>query len=142
MNHARKQVGRQSCIPIFSLPEAFWPTCLRAWFMVRSLSTMKGYSITAVVDYRWSSAAFHAGEVAGDPLVESNDLLGLLADVRAWLQLMESDDDGNQHERLRQATRTGRPGGNAEFIAHAEQICGHVLTPKQAGRKVKMSAKK
>ena len=33
MNHARQQVARQSCIPTFSLPEALWPTGLRAWFM-------------------------------------------------------------------------------------------------------------
>lgn len=87
------------------------------------------------VDYRWSSAAFHAGAVQQDSLIEHNDLLGILPTARAWLQLMDSEDNAQGHDALRQATRTGRPGGDPAFIAHAEQICGRELAPKKAGRK-------
>lgn len=99
------------------------------------LNPVRARLVARAVDYRWSSAAFHAGKIAGDPLVKANDLLGALPDARAWLQLMQSDASATQHDSLRQATRTGRPDGNADFIARAEQICGRDLTPKKAGRK-------
>lgn len=71
--------------------------------------------------HTWSSAPFHAGEKAGDPLVEANELMGIMPDARAWQQLMDADENTQFQERLREQTRTGRPSGEPHFIAHAEQ---------------------
>ena len=90
--------------------------------------------VERAVDYRWSSAAFHAGNIADDPLVERNDLLGLLPDTRSWRQLMENEAEAaTGNELLRQITRTGRPCGEPEFVSHAERVAGRDLTPKKPG---------
>lgn len=108
------------------------------------LNPVRARLVARAADYRWSSAAFHAGAIEQDPLIERNDLLGLLPNTRAWLQLMDSEDDdgAKQHDALRQATRTGRPGGDATFVARAEQMCGRALAPKKAGRKIQKSVEK
>ncbi len=106
------------------------------------LNPVRARIVQRAVDYRWSSAALHAGLKSSDAVVERNDLLGLLPDERAWLQLMESEGDASLHELLRQITRTGRPNGGAEFVAHAEQVSGRVLLPRKAGRKANASAEK
>lgn len=93
--------------------------------------------VARAVDYRWSSAAFHTEQRGHDPFVETNDLLGLLPDARAWRQLMENDWDDNVAIRLRQQTRTGRPYGTPEFVGRAEQICGRALAAKKPGPKSK-----
>ena len=48
---------------------------------------------------------------------------------------MENDAEvvESQVEMLRQITRTGRPCGSAEFVAHAEHIAGRALAPKKPG---------
>ena len=89
--------------------------------------------VERAVEYRWSSAAFHAGEVSHDVLVERNDLLGLLPDARAWKQLMEDHVPAARDEHLRQLTRTGRPCGDRAFVARAGEICGRTLLPKKSG---------
>ena len=94
------------------------------------------------VDYRWSSAAFHAGDMATDPLVPLNDLLGVLPDARSWRQLMEAEDSEDQDKLLRRITRTGRPCGQAEFVAHAENVAGRALAPKKPGPLARMAVNK
>lgn len=106
------------------------------------LNPVRAHLVERAINYRWSSAAFHAGEKARDALVQTNDLLGLLPDARAWRQLMEGEDNAKQRDSLRQATRTGRPDGDANFIAHTERICGRTLTPQKAGRKAQASEEK
>ena len=102
------------------------------------LNPVRANLVERAVDYRWSSAAFHAGLKSSDVVVKSNGLLGLLPDERAWLQLMESQGNARLHEYLRGATRTGRPDGGKEFMAHAQQVCGRALSPRKAGRKAKI----
>ena len=43
MNHARQQVGHNARDKVKVSWQLRRPTCLRAWFMVCSLSNMKGY---------------------------------------------------------------------------------------------------
>ena len=51
------------------------------------LNPVRAGLVERAVDYRWSSAAFHAGDKASDVLVQPNDLWGLLPDAHAWRQL-------------------------------------------------------
>lgn len=101
------------------------------------LNPVRAHLAQHAVDYRWSSAAFHAGATSSDALVERNDLLGILPDARAWRQLMESESSAKQQSELRQFTRTGRPGGANAFVERAEAICGRELTTKKRGPKPK-----
>ena len=85
------------------------------------------------VSYPWSSAAAH---VAG------RDPAGLL-DEEAWRELCPLDDwgealatatpDEQLAERLRQATRTGRPLGSPEFISALEARLERTLTRQKPG---------
>lgn len=99
------------------------------------LNPVRVHLVARAVDYRWSSAAFHAGLCSSEILVERNDLLGLLPDARAWQQLMESEQASQSQDYLRQLTRTGRPCGDDSFVARAEQMRGRDLTPKKRGPK-------
>ncbi len=50
-------------------------------------------------DYPWSSAAYHAGEIETDLLVEDRNLMGLMNDWRSFL----ADENEQQAEALRLA---------------------------------------
>ena len=97
------------------------------------LNPVRARLVERAVDYRWSSASLHAGQTASDALVQPNDLLGVLPDARSWRQLMEAEAIESQQDLLRQITRTGRPCGEAKFVAHAENIAGRALSPKKPG---------
>jgi putative transposase len=48
-------------------------------------------------------------------------------------------DDENLRERLRSATRTGRPLGSEEFLEEIERNTRRALRPRQVGRPRKAS---
>jgi len=81
-------------------------------------------------DYTWSSAAFHVGNRGSDMLVRDRTLLGLIDDWREFL--------GNAQdlpaEELRQATRTGRPAGDAHFTEIIERLTNRTLRKKKPGK--------
>lgn len=81
-------------------------------------------------DYRWSSAAFHAGIAGDDPLVSKR-----IADMSAdeWRKLLEEDPFAA--EELRRYSRSGRPAGEPEFIGRAEEVTGRQLFPRTPGRR-------
>ncbi len=81
-------------------------------------------------EYRWSSTRFHTGFVDRDPLVKDRTLQGEDTDWREILGRV----DGAESERIRQATRTGRPAGDENFVAEVESITGRDLRMKTAGR--------
>jgi putative transposase len=82
-------------------------------------------------DYPWSSAAFHVGDADTDLLVRDRSLRGLIDDWRAYL----SDDQGLPKEKIRKATRTGRPAGDGQFIETMEQLTGRTLCKQKPGRR-------
>jgi len=81
--------------------------------------------------YPWSSAAVHIGR-RKDPLV-TGDLVtrGVVEDWSAWLR---QADDEEVLKRLRMRTRTGRPAGDAAFVARLEDESGRFLAPRKGGR--------
>jgi putative transposase len=87
--------------------------------------------VTRAERYPWSSAAAHVGR-RKDPLVQGNlEGRGVVDDWSAWLSL---GDDQETLKRLRQRTRTGRPAGDAAFVARLEEQCGRFLAPRKGGR--------
>ncbi|MFH1113522.1 MAG: hypothetical protein V1792_06340 [Pseudomonadota bacterium] len=81
-------------------------------------------------DYPWSRAGFHMGITEHDPLVTDRTLPGLVED---WERLLLSSDDGGL-STLRKRTRTGRPAGDAVFVARVEKITGRDLSKGKPGR--------
>lgn len=89
--------------------------------------------VVEAVSYEWSSAAAH---------VTGKDPTGLL-DQEAWRELCPVNDWGEVlaaaapeeqlAERLRQATRTGRPLGSPEFISALEARLQRTLTRQKPG---------
>jgi hypothetical protein len=45
--------------------------------------------------------------------------------------------DERQIETIRRSTRTGRPAGDADFLARIEYELGRSLTPRKRGRKAR-----
>ena len=97
------------------------------------LNPVRAHLVVEAVSYEWSSAAAH---------VRGKDPTGLL-DQEAWRELCPLNDWGEvlaaatpeeQHdEQLRQATRTGRPLGNKEFISELEALVQRTLTRQKPG---------
>ncbi len=82
-------------------------------------------------EYRWSSAAAHAGLRRDDVLSVDAHRYADVEDWLAWLQ--EACDEPSAH-LLRCHTRTGRPLGDERFVAQLEMKTGRALKPKRAGR--------
>jgi putative transposase len=95
-----------------------------------------GLSETAT-DWRWSSAYAHCG---------GHDVSGLL-DCREWRERWDAEiwrealargfEDAALVERLREATRTGRPPRGEEFITRLESSTNRLLRPQKRGPKEK-----
>ncbi|MGB2754583.1 MAG: transposase [Phycisphaerae bacterium] len=82
-------------------------------------------------EYPWSSAAAHCGR-RKDPLVQGGlETGGVVRDWSAWLR--QAEDDA-MLKVLRRQTRTGRPAGDAAFVARLEELSGRFLAPRKGGR--------
>jgi putative transposase len=88
-------------------------------------------------EYPWSSAKFHVGEQKKGFLIKDQDLLGLVADWRGFLQ----GDDSVGEKDLRHATKTGRPLVGHENLARSEKKTGRNLQKGKPGRKPPNSRK-
>ncbi len=87
-------------------------------------------------EYPWSSAAYHVGSIENDVLVKDRNLYDLVNDWRSYLGQEEKDDLNT----IRKATRTGRPAGDNDFIIALESRTGRVLRRAKPGRKKKQQA--
>jgi putative transposase len=81
-------------------------------------------------EYRWSSARWHVGCVASDPLAQPSQLLEEVEDWKAFLR-----EDEPSADRIRKHTSTGRPLGSESFLAQLEETTGRVLRPAKRGPK-------
>jgi putative transposase len=78
--------------------------------------------------YLWSSAGFHCGLRAADPLVTPDSpLIGALNNWSAWLR---DPDEQGAIDRIRKNTRTGRPTGSNDFVNQLEAKLGRTLRRK------------
>lgn len=87
-------------------------------------------------EYKWSSAAYHVGDVKKDILVKSRNLYGLVRDWRKYL--LETTEDNDDLSRVKRSTRTGRPAGNHDFVKKIETITGRSLQRQKPGQKRKI----
>jgi putative transposase len=91
-------------------------------------------------DWPWSSATAH---------VAAMDTTGLL-DLQEWQTcwtgsvwreaLEKGVGEAQLAERIRLATRTGRPLGTDDFAVGLERVLGRLLTPAKRGRKPQANA--
>ena len=96
------------------------------------LNPLRAKLVERAVEYRWSSAAAH---LAG------HDSSGLL-DLSEWSkicppgewsgQLAYSNEEERWAERLREATRHGRPWGDESFVRQISELAGRELMPRTA----------
>lgn len=82
-------------------------------------------------DWRWSSVHAHAARQP-DPILTHTPVLRCIAD---WNAFLVSDGDGPDFDTLRKQTRSGKPGGDAEFISKLEAMTGRRLLKRKPGRK-------
>ncbi len=82
----------------------------------------------------WSSAAGHVSG-RGDALVKPRGPLA--AEVSDWRRFLAAAEDEEQVERLRRHVRTGRPLGEAAFIARLETRLDRRLHRLKPGPKPK-----
>ena len=82
-------------------------------------------------DWRFSSARAHL-EGKDDKLVRVSPMLQRIGNWRGYLTRSTNGDDA---ERIRKHSRTGRPLGTPEFIHKIETLTGETLTPKRPGPK-------
>jgi len=85
-------------------------------------------------EYPWSSAGFHTGKTASDPLVTDRTLIGLITDWKGFL--LEGMGDG-ETSRLRMAAQTGFPAGDDTFVAKIADLTGRDLSKGKPGRPTK-----
>jgi putative transposase len=108
------------------------------WAAVRYVETnpVRAGLVERAEDYTWSSAPAHAAGRADPLLAEGRPFTDRrhVADWRAWLA---EGADADTVERLRTATRTGRPCGAEAFVAHLERLTERILAPLARGRKKK-----
>lgn len=91
--------------------------------------------VESVLDYEWSSARAHSG-VAPTPTPLSLDAWASQYPAAKWKEVLGL---GFRHsgdlDRLREATRTGRPFGTPDFVAELEAKLARTLFPQKPGPK-------
>ena len=87
-------------------------------------------------DWRWSSVGAHLAG-ADDEVVTVGPVLDRVGDFAAFLG---TDDDAAAYAALRQSETTGRPLGDARWIAGVERESGRTLAPQKRGPKPRAAA--
>jgi putative transposase len=90
---------------------------------------------TAPEEWPWPSARAHldGGDASG--LLDTADWAAC-SSVEGWRErLVESSTDAAMLERIREATRTGRPAGGEAFLERAASCTGRRLRPDKPGPK-------
>ncbi len=86
---------------------------------------------------KWSSASAHVSAIDGTGLLDLQEWQTCWT-AALWKQALENGvGEALLGERLRLATRTGRPLGTRDFAAALEQAMGRSLLPAKRGRKPK-----
>jgi putative transposase len=89
--------------------------------------------VESAEDFRWSSARAHATDHE-DGFVQMAAWREFYTAARWRETLRLGVDDEILRERLRSATRTGRPLGSEEFLEEIECNTSRALRPRQVGR--------
>lgn len=101
-----------------------------------TLNPVRAGLVQRAEDWRWSSAAAHlAGQ--DDRLTRVAPVLGRVADMAG---LFEAPPAAGAFDALRKGETTGRPLGDAQFLARIEALLGRPLAPRRPGRRPRTAA--
>ena len=98
-----------------------------------ALNPVRARLVARAEDWPWSSVQAHL-KAENDALVEVAPVLGR---VDRFADLIRSGDDDPAFAAIRAVETTGRPLGNAEFIAGLRRILGRPIAKRAPGRKSK-----
>jgi putative transposase len=96
-----------------------------------ALNPVRARLVARAEDWPWSSVRAHLAG-ADDALVSVGPLRTRIADFAALLAASERDSG---FAALRAAEQTGRPLGNADFVAGLERLLGRRIARRAPGRK-------
>ena len=100
-----------------------------------SLNPVRARLVERAEDWAWSSVRAHLAGV-DDALVTERPLLDREPEFARLLSETD-DDDPQRFEALRRAEMTGRPAGDANFVAAIERTLGRIVTCRGRGRPAK-----
>jgi putative transposase len=101
------------------------------------LNPVRAGLVRCAVEWRWSSAALHVGGADQAGFVDCTDW-SMRWSAATWDAVLHHGvQDALLLDRIRTATRTGRPAGNEEFVASVEASLGRPIRPRKRGPKAK-----
>lgn len=115
--------GRFSSCPVFT--DRYLFTSVR--YIERN--SVKAKLVEFPWNYKWSSAAYHCGEVKSDPLLSDSSLF---SGVINWREFLSTDPALTS--QLEEKIRTGRPFGPEKCYSIVEGITGRDMRPGLPGR--------
>ena len=111
---------------------------IHLWSALRyaELNPVRAGMVETASQWRWSSAAAHCG--LGSAAVGLDLELWLKRwTVAEWTGYLDAGESSAELTALRRFTHTGRPLGNAAFVAGLEQSTLRLLAPRKRGRRQK-----
>ncbi|MFH1879086.1 MAG: hypothetical protein ABH883_09800, partial [Candidatus Omnitrophota bacterium] len=84
--------------------------------------------------WKWSSAAFHAGEVM-ESVVELSDMAEIMnLKGSDWKEYITDKDDPVEMDEIRKRAMLGRPWGGSGFTKALSKIFGFSVSTREKGR--------
>jgi putative transposase len=103
------------------------------------LNPVRAGLVRTAADWPWSSTRAHLSGVDTTGLLDRVDWHRQWS-FDTWRTVLENGvEDAALQERIREATRCGRPAGTPEFIQRLEKAAGRKLEPRRRGPKPKPS---
>ncbi|HXB70876.1 MAG TPA: transposase [Candidatus Acidoferrales bacterium] len=101
------------------------------------MNPVRAEMVAEASDWPWSSAAFHTGAADPTGIVDSADWRARWS-PQTWREVLSQGvENGALWERIREATGTGRPAANDDFIRRLEAESNRRLRPRKRGPKAK-----
>ena len=97
------------------------------------LNPVRGGMVKAAEEWPWSSASAHLSGRDSSGMLDTADWKDRWS-AETWRETLALGlTDAAMLERIREATRTGRPAGDEAFLNHAEECAGRRLRPAKRG---------
>ena len=98
------------------------------------LNPVRGKLVRRALEYEWSSARAHISGADGDDLVDD----WAWSELRFggdWSEVLGVGHDRESYQRLREATYSGQPFGEEDFVTEMERRAGRELRSRRASPK-------
>lgn len=103
------------------------------------LNPVRAGIVTDATEYRWSSAAAHAGVVEYPRFLEAAEFLRMYTPVE-WREILRAEEDADQLAVLRRATMLGTVAGSPDYVKQLEKQYGRTLEVRGPGRPKRAAA--